>query len=253
VQIFDLSGKIAIVTGGNQGIGLGIARGLAMAGANVVIANRRATEGEEAAEALRKEGLNAVSIPTDVRDEHSIAALVSKVMNDFGVIDILVNNAGVTIRKAVEEFSRDDWDYIMDINLKGVFFYCQLVGREMVKRRKGKIINVSSDLCKKAMEEKAVYATSKAGVSHLTRCLALEWAKYNVNVNAIAPGLTITPMNKDLYDKHPEKLEQLIRSLPIGKPCGISDYAGAAIFLASEASNFVVGQTLFVDGGSTLV
>lgn len=252
MKIFDLSGKIAIVTGGNQGIGFGITRGLAMAGATVVIANRRALEGEKAAESLKTEGLNAVSIPTDVSHESSIATLVSKVINDFGVIDILVNNAGVTVRKPAENISKDDWDYIMNINLKGVFFCCQLVGREMIQRRKGKIINISSDLSQKAMHEKSVYATSKAGVSHLTRCLALEWAKYNINVNAIGPGLTITPINKDLYDKHPEKLQEIIKSIPVGKACDTSDYVGAAIFLASEASNFVIGQTLFVDGGSTI-
>ena len=252
MKIFDLSGKIAIVTGGNQGIGLAISRGLATAGATVVIANRRAAEGEKAAESLRKEGLNAVAIPTDVSDESSIAALVSKVINDFGTIDILVNSAGVIVRKPAENISSEEWDYIMNINLKGVFFCCQLVGREMIRRRKGKIINISSDASQRAMPERSVYAASKAGVSHLTRCLALEWAKYNINVNAIGPGPTITPLNKKYYEEHPEKLEQTIQSLPIGRMGDTSDYVGAAIFLASEASNFVIGQTLLVEGGSTI-
>jgi len=252
MKIFDLSGKIAIVTGGNQGIGLAISRGLATAGATVVIANRRPAEGQTAAESLKKEGLNAVAIPTDVSDESSVAALVSKVINDFGTIDILVNNAGVIVRKPAEDISREDWHYIMNINLKGVFFCCQLVGREMIRRRKGKIINISSDASQRAMPERSVYAASKAGVSHLTRCLALEWAKYNINVNAIGPGPTITPLNKKYYEEHPEKLEQTIQSLPIGRMGDTSDYVGAAIFLASEASNFVIGQTLLVEGGSTI-
>ena len=252
MKIFDLSGKIAIVTGGNQGIGLAISRGLATAGATVVIANRRPVEGQTAAESLEKEGLNAVAIPTDVSDESSIAALVSKVINDFGTIDILVNNAGVIVRKPAEDISKEEWDYIMNINLKGVFFCCQLVGREMIRRRKGKIINISSDASQRAMPERSVYAASKAGVSHLTRCLALEWAKYNINVNAIGPGPTITPLNKKYYEEHPEKLEQTIQSLPIGRMGDTSDYVGAAIFLASEASNFVIGQTLLVEGGSTI-
>ena len=252
MKIFDLSGKIAIVTGGNQGIGLAISRGLATAGATVVIANRRPAEGQTAAESLEKEGLNAVAIPTDVSDESSVAALVSKVINDFGTIDILVNNAGVIVRKPAEDISREDWHYIMNINLKGVFFCCQLVGREMIRRRKGKIINISSDASQRAMPERSVYAASKAGVSHLTRCLALEWAKYNINVNAIGPGPTITPLNKKYYEEHPEKLEQTIQSLPIGRMGDTSDYVGAAIFLASEASNFVIGQTLLVEGGSTI-
>ena len=252
MKIFDLSGKIAIVTGGNQGIGLAISRGLATAGATIVIANRRPVEGQTAAESLEKEGLNAVAIPTDVSDESSIAALVSKVINDFGTIDILVNNAGVIVRKPAENISSEEWDYIMNINLKGVFFCCQLVGREMIRRRKGKIINISSDASQRAMPERSVYAASKAGVSHLTRCLALEWAKYNINVNAIGPGPTITPLNKKYYEEHPEKLEQTIQSLPIGRMGDTSDYVGAAIFLASEASNFVIGQTLLVEGGSTI-
>lgn len=252
MKIFDLSGKVAIVTGGNQGIGLGITRGLTTAGATVIIANRRSSAGQAAAESLKKEGLNAVAIPTDVSSESSIAALVTKVINDFGKIDILVNNAGVIVRKPAVDISRKDWDYIMDTNLKGVFFCCQLVGREMIRRKQGKIINISSDVSQKVTLERSVYATSKAGVSHLTRCLALEWAKYNINVNAIGPGPTITPLNQKNYEEHPENLEKTIQSIPMGRVGSPSDYAGAAIFLASEASNFVTGQTLLADGGSTI-
>ena len=252
MKIFDLSGKIAIVTGGNQGIGLGITRGLTTAGATVVIANRRPAAGRKAAESLKKEGLNAVAIPTDVSSESSIAALVMEVISDFGKIDILVNNAGVIVRKPAEDILRKDWDYIMDTNLKGVFFCCQLVGREMIWRRQGKIINISSDTSQRVTLERSVYAVSKAGVSYLTRCLALEWAKYNINVNAIGPGLTITPLNRKYYKEHPENLKRSIQSIPIGRVGRPSDYAGAAIFLASEMSNFVTGQTLLVEGGSTI-
>jgi len=252
MDIFDLSGKVAIVTGGNQGIGLAISRGLAQAGAEVIIANRRAEEGAKAAEALKKEGLKATSIPTDVRDESSIAAMVTKVMANYGKIDILVNNAGVIVRKPAEELTREDWDYIMDINLKGVFFCCQIAGREMIKRKKGKIINISSDASQRATPERSVYATSKAGVSHLTRGLAVEWAKYNINVNAIGPGPTITPLNEKYFGENPEKLQQTIESIPLGRMGDTSDYMGAAVFLASEASNFVTGQTLLVEGGTTI-
>ena len=252
MDIFDLSGKVAIVTGGNQGIGLAISRGLAQAGAEVIIANRRAEEGAKAAEALKKEGLKATSIPTDVRDESSIAAMVAKVMANHGKIDILVNNAGVIVRKPAEELTREDWDYIMDINLKGVFFCCQIAGREMIKRKKGKIINISSDASQRATPERSVYATSKAGVSHLTRGLAVEWAKYNINVNAIGPGPTITPLNEKYFGENPEKLQQTIESIPLGRMGDTSDYMGAAVFLASEASNFVTGQTLLVEGGTTI-
>jgi len=253
IDIFDLTGKVAIVTGGNQGIGLAISRGLAQAGAAVIIANRRAEEGVKAAESLKKEGLKVTAIPTDVGDESSIAATVAKVIDGYGKIDVLVNNAGVIIRKPAEEMTREDWDHIMNTNLRGVFFCCQLVGREMIKQKKGKIINISSDASQRAMPERAVYATSKAGVSHLTRCLAVEWAKYNINVNAIGPGPTITPLNKKYYEENPDKLQQTIQSIPIGRTGDTSDYMGAAVYLASEASNFVTGHTLLVEGGSTIL
>lgn len=252
MNIFDLSGRIAIVTGGNQGIGLALSRGLANAGANIVIANRRPAEGQAAAESLKKEGLNVVAIPTDVRDESSIANLASKVISDFGTIDILVNNAGVNIRKPAKDISREDWDYVMDINLRGVFFCCQIIGREMVRKRKGKIINISSEASQNAILDQSVYCSSKAGVSHLTQCLALEWAKYNINVNAIGPGLTITPLNEKYLKEHPKMFKKWMEAIPIGRVGDTSDYVGAVIFLASEASNFITGQTILVDGGTTL-
>ena len=252
INIFDLTGKVAIVTGGNQGIGLAISRGLGQAGATVIIANRRAEEGAKAAETLQKEGIKAISIPTDVSEESSIAALLAKVIDGYGKIDILVNNAGVIVRKLAEEFTREDWDHIMNTNLRGVFFCCQLVGKEMMKQKKGKIINISSDASQKAMPERSVYATSKAGVSHLTKCLAVEWARYNINVNAIGPGPTITPLNQKYFEENPDMLQQRRQDIPMGRLGDTSDYMGAAVFLASEASNFVTGQTLLVEGGSTI-
>ena len=148
--------------------------------------------------------------------------------------------------------SREDWDHMMNTNLRGVFFCCHLAGREMIKQKKGKIINISSDASQRAMPERSVYATSKAGLSHLTRCLAVEWAKYNINVNAIGPGPTITPLNQKYFEENPDKLQQTKQSIPMGRMGDTSDYMGAAVFLASEASNFVTGQTLLVEGGSTI-
>ena len=252
MNIFDLSGKVAIVTGGNQGIGFGIAKGLASVGATVVIANRRATEGQNAAESLKKEGLNAVAIPTDVSRMSSVASLVSKVVSDFGKIDILVNNAAVIVRKPIEDFTEEEWDQIMNTNLRGLFLCCQLVGREMIKKKKGKIINISSVLSQIVQPGRSVYAVAKAGVSHLTRALALEWGKYNINVNAIGPGLTITPLNKKYFEENPEDLKNLVASIPKGREAYPQDYAGAAIFLASNASDYMTGQTLLVDGGMSL-
>ena len=252
MELFDLSGRIVIVTGGNQGIGFGIARGLASAGSTVIIANRRATEGQKAAESLKKEGFNAIAIPTDVSKKSSVAALVSKVLNDFGKIDILVNNAAVIIRKPLEEFAEEEWDQVMNTNLRGLFFCCQLAGREMIKRKKGKIVNVSSILSQVVQPERGVYATAKAGVSHLTRALALEWGKYNINVNAIAPGLTITELNKKYFEENPEDLKKITEGIPKGREAYPPDYMGAALFLASDASEHMTGQTLLVDGGYTL-
>jgi NAD(P)-dependent dehydrogenase (short-subunit alcohol dehydrogenase family) len=252
MKIFDLTGRIAIITGGNQGIGYAVARALARAGATAVIANRRGPEGQKAADALKREGLTAVAIPVDVSSKVSLEAMVSRVIGDFGRIDILVNNAGVIVRKPVEEVSEDEWNFIMETNLKGLFFCCQLVGKEMILRKKGKIINISSNVSEVAMPGRAIYAVSKAGVSHLTRTLALEWAKHNINVNAIGPGPTITELNKQYFDEHPEDKEERIASIPMSRMGDPSDYAGAAIFLASDASDFVTGQTLLVDGGSTI-
>ncbi len=252
MELFDLSGKVAIVTGGNQGIGLAITRGLAAAGAAVVIANRRAAEGQQAAESLQKEGLNAVAVPTDVSDISSVAALVSRVIRDFGKIDILVNNAAVIVRKPAENITEEDWDRIMNTNLRGLFFCCQLVGKEMIKRKQGKIINVSSVISQLVQSERSVYAISKAGVSHLTRALALEWSRYNISINAIGPGITVTDINKKYFAEHPEELQAFVNVIPRGREGYPRDYAGAAVFLASDASDYVCGQTLLIDGGMAL-
>lgn len=253
MNMFDLTGKIAIVTGGNQGIGLGITRGLAGAGATVVIANRRAAEGQKAAEALQKEGFNVIAIPTDVSQKASVAAMVEKVMNEYKKIDILVNNAAVMIRKPLEEFEENEWDTILNTNLRGLFLCCQLVGQEMIKRKKGKIINISSVLSQVVQSGRGVYATAKAGVSHLTRALAMEWSKYNININAIGPGLTMTPINEKYFGENPDELKRIINTIPIGREAYPVDYAGTAVFLASDASDYVTGQTLLVDGGMTIV
>jgi len=253
MNMFDLSGRIAIVTGGNQGIGFGIARGLVSAGATVVIANRRAAEGQKAAESLQKDGFNAIAIPTDVSQKASIAAMVDKVMSQYQKIDILVNNAAVMIRKPLEDFEENEWDTILNTNLRGLFLCCQSVGREMIKRKKGKIINISSVLSQMVQSGRGVYATGKAGVSHLTRALALEWSKYNININAIGPGLTITPINEKYFRDNPNELKKIINDIPIGREAYPTDYAGAAVFLASDASDYVTGQTLLVDGGMTIV
>jgi NAD(P)-dependent dehydrogenase (short-subunit alcohol dehydrogenase family) len=253
MEIFDLSGKIAIVTGGNRGIGFGIARGLAKAGATAIIANRKTAEGQKAAQSLKKEGLKAAAIPVDVTNASSIAAMVEKAVSDFGKIDILVNNAGVVLRKPAADVSVEEWDYLMNINLRGVFFCCQAVGREMIKNKKGKIINISSNVSYRLQPSRSVYCTSKAGINHLTRALALEWAEHNINVNVLAPTVTITDINRKFFvEEHPEALEWHLKLTPMGRVATPEDYVGTAIFLASSASDYITGQIIYVDGGVTL-
>jgi len=253
MEIFNLSGRVAIVTGGNRGIGFSIAKGLAGSGATVIIANRKAAEGQSAAESLKKEGLNAVAIPVDVTSTSSITKLVSKVISDFGKIDILVNCAAVITRKPAEEYPEEEWDRLMNTNLKGVFYCCQAVAREMIKNKKGKIINISSNISARVQVIRAAYATSKAGLNHLTRSLAYEWGKYNINVNVLAPTVTITDINRKYFlEERPEELQKYIEQTPMGRIAEPDDYVGTAIFLASDASNFVTGQVIFVDGGITL-
>ena len=252
MELFDLSGKVAIVTGGNRGIGFAIAKGLATTGAGVVIANRNADEGQKAADTLRSEGFQAIAVQTDVSDKSSVSRLVNAVIDEFNRIDILVNSAGVIQRGLVVDFSEAQWDYIMNINLKGLFFCCQLVGKEMIKQKKGKIINISSNVSEVIQSLRVVYAVSKAGVSHLTRGLAQEWAKYNINVNALGPGPTITELNKKFFEENPADLQERIDSIPMARVGEPLDHVGAAIFLAADASDYITGQTLLVDGGSTI-
>lgn len=252
MELFELKDKIAIVTGGNRGIGFAIAAGLARAGAAVVIANRNAETGRQAAATIEQNGGRASAVPTDVSQKASVENLVAHVLDKFSRIDILVNSAGVIDRGPVEDFSEAQYDYVMDINLKGLFFCCQLTGRSMIRQGGGKIVNISSNVSEVIQEGRVVYAAAKAGVSHLTRGFALEWAKYNINVNAIGPGPTITELNRKYFEDNPADLQARIDSIPMARLGDPLDLVGAAIFLASDASNYVTGQTLLVDGGSTL-
>ncbi len=251
--LFDLSEKIAIVAGGSRGIGFAIADGLASAGTTVVVANSTAEQGERAAAAIRAQGRQARAMPLDLRRPESIAELVSAARKAFGRIDILVNSVGIIRRGPIETVSTEDWDAMMDVNLRGAFLLCQAVGREMIARRQGKIVNVSSNISQVLQPHRGAYAVTKAGLSHLTRVLALEWAPHGVNVNAIAPAPTITELNRKFFEDHPDDLKARTQSIPLGRLGAPEDYVGAAIFLASRASNFVTGQTYFVDGGSNLI
>ncbi len=253
MDLFNLSGRVAIVTGGARGIGFAIAKGLASSGALVVIADINSDGAEKAAATVRAEGFQAQSIAVDVTKRTSVQDMVAQVVEGFGQIDILVNCAGIILRKPIEEVTDEEWDSILDVNLRGVFLCSQVAGREMIKRKQGKIINISSNIAQVLQHGRGIYAVSKAGVSHLTKVMALEWAPYHVNVNAIAPAPTMTDLNKKFFDEHPEDYQERLRSIPMGRLGDPQDYVGMAIFLASKASDFVTGQTLFVDGGSNLI
>ena len=253
LDIFDLSGRIAIVTGARRGIGFAIAEGLASAGAVSVIADIHPETGDEAARLIRSKGLNAKSMSVDVTRRDSVENLVSQTLKEFGQIDILVNCAGIILRKPIEQVTDEEWNSIMDVNLRGVFLCSQITGIEMIKRKQGKIVNISSNVSQVLQPGRGVYAISKAGVSHLTKVMALEWAPFHIHVNAIAPAPTMTDLNQKHFEEHPEDLKERLRSIPLGRLGDPKDYVGLAILLASRASDFITGQTIFVDGGSILI
>ena len=253
MNLFDLSGRVAIIMGGSRGIGLAIAEGLASAGAAVIIGNRTLAQGEQAAEMLRRKNLKAHAIPVDVSQRKSVQEMVSAVLDKFHQIDILVNSAAVILRKPIVEVTDEEWDSLLGTNLKGIFICCQEVGRHMIERKQGKIINISSNVIQPLQSGRGVYAITKAGLTQLTRVLAFEWAQYHVHVNAIAPGPTITDLNRKFFEEHPEDLKARVQSLPIGRMGQPQDHVGAALLLASSASDFITGQTIFVDGGSNLI
>lgn len=252
MDLFDLSDKTAVVTGGNSGIGYAIAEGLARHGARVVIVNRREAHGSMAAERIVAQGFAAEAIPADVSRAESVARVVASVIERHGAIDILVNSAAVIVRKPAEELTEDEWDLVMNVNLRGAFLCCRDVGRHMISRQQGKIINVSSNVSEVVQSLRSVYCVSKAGLSHLTRALALEWAPHHVTVNAIGPGPTMTELNRRYFEEHPDDLRQRIGTIPMARIGAPWDHVGAAIFLASAASDYVTGQTLIVDGGLNL-
>lgn len=253
LDIFDLSGRIALVTGARRGIGFAIAEGLASAGAVSVIADIEPETGEEAAGLIRSKGLAAKSIPVDVTRRDSVEELVSRTIAEFGHIDILFNCAGIILRRPIEEATDEEWNSTMDVNLRGVFLCSQIAGREMIKRKQGKIINISSNISQVLQPGRGVYAVSKAGVSHLTKVMALEWAPHHINVNAIAPAPTMTDLNRSYFEEHPEDMKERLRSIPLGRMGDPKDYVGISVLLASRASDFITGQTIFVDGGSILI
>jgi NAD(P)-dependent dehydrogenase (short-subunit alcohol dehydrogenase family) len=251
LDLFRLDGKVALVTGGARGLGQTMATALAQAGADVAIASRTMASCEQTSASISgATGRRCRGYSADVTVAADIDRLVDDVERDFGRIDILVNNAGNNIRGAVDQLSEADWDNVINTNLKGPFLCSRVVGPRMVKRGWGRIINLGSILAVVALPGRAPYASAKAGVLNLGRVLALEWAGTGVTVNTICPGPFATEMNRALLDD-PVKYQEFIKLIPMGRWGELEELAGAVIYLASDASSFVTGSALFIDGGWT--
>ncbi|KAB7730339.1 glucose 1-dehydrogenase [Rudanella paleaurantiibacter] len=251
ISQFDLSGRAAIITGGSKGLGLAMAAGLASAGANLLLVNRNADEGIQAAEALSREyGVQAKAFAADVTDQTQTEAMAQAAMDAFGRIDILINSAGINIRGAIDELSSAEFQQVMSINVHGTWLCCRAVTPFMKAAGKGKIINLASTLGLVGLANRTPYTSSKGAVVQMTRALGLELAPFNINVNAICPGPFLTAMNIPIADTEEGK-KFVVGATALGRWGELREIQGAAIFLASDAGSYMVGSMLTVDGGWT--
>lgn len=249
--LFDLTGKTAIITGGNGGIGLGIAIGLAQAGANILIAARNAHKTDAAVQRINALGATAIGTTTNVQHENEVEHMVQTALDQFGGVHILVNNAGIGIRKAPQDYTLQDWNLIMDINLTGTFLPCRQIYPHMAGSSGGKIINIGSMTSIFGHDQVMPYSASKGGVVQLTKSLATAWAKDNIQVNAILPGWIETDLTEPLrtQDGYRERYQLISARIPHGRWGTPDDMAGTAVFLAAAASDYVTGVSIPVDGG----
>ncbi len=250
MDLFDLSGKVAIVTGTSRGLGQYFGRALAQAGADLVITSRDVSRLQAFKQEIEGLGRRALPVKLDVLNESDIANLVPAAIAEYGRIDILVNNAGLNIRHPAAEFTWKEWDTVLNTNLKGAFFVAQAVGKEMMKRKYGRIINIGSCTCVFGMEGISPYCASRGGVLQMSRSLAAEWGRHGITVNVLAPGWFKTAQNKILYDNK-KWVEYITDRIPLGRPGQPDDLDGTVIFLASDASAYITGQIILIDGGFT--
>jgi NAD(P)-dependent dehydrogenase (short-subunit alcohol dehydrogenase family) len=250
-KMFDLSGKVAIVTGGAGALGEAIAQGLAAYGADVVVTGRTLKTLERAVKSVKALGRKALAVTCDVSKEDEVAKMVEQTMKTFGRVDILVTVAGLAKRHPAEDFPMDDFNQVIDINVQGTFLPCKHVGKIFKQQGYGKIITISSVRAFAGHPGGyAAYGTSKGAVNLLTKQLATEWAKYHINVNSIAPCICWTPLTKEVLENKP-LYDIFMSRIPMGRAAVTQDFIGAAVYLASSASDFVTGQILYVDGGTT--
>ncbi|MCL1698412.1 SDR family NAD(P)-dependent oxidoreductase [Lysinibacillus sp. BPa_S21] len=251
---FSLKDKVSIVTGGAMGLGKAMALALAQAGSHIVIADLNLEEAQKTADQFqRDEGINTLAIKMDVTNEQQVNNMVTKVLNHFGKIDVLFNNAGITIHEKAEEMSFKNWNKVININLNGVFLVSKAVGKVMIDQKRGSIVNISSmsGIIANTPQCQSSYNTSKAGVIMLTKSLAMEWAKYNIKVNTIAPGYMKTELTKPFFEQGGDMIDTWMNLTPMGRPGIPDELGGIALYLASEASSFVTGGVFTVDGGYT--
>ena len=250
LEIFDLSGKVAMVTGSTRGLGEVAATALAKAGADIAVCGRSTTDLERVSEAIKELGRDSAGFVIDVLSKESVREGVDRVLKHFGKVDILVNNAGLNYRVPALEFPEEEWDLVINTNLKGYFLVAQAVVPQMLERGYGKVINMSSILGSIALPNQLAYASAKGGVDQMTKVMALEWAKQGVRVNAIGPTYFETEMVKQIRDD-PERFNFINERTPMGRWGYLPELEGIVIFLAAPASNFITGQTIYIDGGWT--
>lgn len=245
---FNLTGQVAVVTGASRGLGQYFGRALAKSGADLVITSRRKDDCAEFVKEVESLGRRAIPVELDVRNFHSIVKFADEAEAAFGKIDILVNNAGCNVRKPAVDISWDEYNLVLETNLRGTFFVAQQIAKKMIPREYGRIVNIGSVTCVFGYAGIAPYCASRGGVKQLTMALADEWGRFGITVNCLAPGWFRTEQNKVLYDNQ-EWLEYLKDRIPVKRPGQPNDLDGAVVFLASEESRYVSGQTLLVDGG----
>ena len=252
-ELFDLSGKVAIVTGGNGGIGLGMARGLAEAGANVVIVGRNEAKSDPAVAELSRHGVKAISVVADVTDKATVTAMVERTLRELGRIDILVNNAGINIRKPPHALDIAEWNSVISTNLTSAFLCSQAVYGAMKETGGGKIINIGSMMSIFGASFAPAYAASKGGIVQFTRSCAVAWAADNIQANAVLPGWIDTDLTKRARQEIDGLHDKVLARTPAARWGGIDDFAGIAVFLASSASDFVTGTAIPIDGGFSVM
>ena len=248
VELFSLRDKVALVTGAGKGLGKSMALALSESGAHVVVVSRTLSDIEATAKEIQENGVKSLPIAVDVTKEEDVVRMVETILREFKTIDILVNNVGTFIGGPLLELSMDDWHKTLEINLTSTYLCSKLVGKHMVEKQKGKIINISSALGVFGARDSGAYCASKGGVIQLTKALAIEWAKYNINVNSIAPYSLETEKTRTMLEDEKVK-KALISKIPLGRIGQPSDVSGTVVFLASKASDYITGQVLFVDGG----